>query len=281
MLTLLLLAVVQIIVEVLPISSSGHMQLAEMLVRRAGWQMPLPPRYFDEFLHLFTLLMMIMFFRRQWLPLVRRLAVISICWWQGRVLQASQKKLLQLTAQLAGYVILSVAATVAGYLVIKNNGIDQMIAAQPVFLAAGFGLTGLMLWLISWLPVVSNRRNPLLITLLTIVAQLASCLLPGVSRFAGTVLAGRLFGVSARRSLQWSWLVFAPLMVAASMVHGVGYFILQGQHWFVCNPLFFGSCLLAGLVSYGVFAGVFFLFERRLVWLLAIYMLIPIVLTLW
>ena len=95
MLELLLVAVVQIITEMAPISSSGHWRLVELLEplkwfdpgfakatpgRQApslgvGWNNVTMsggvPRYFDEFLHLYALIIIAWFFRRAWLPTAR------------------------------------------------------------------------------------------------------------------------------------------------------------------------------------------------------------------
>ena len=105
-------------------------------------------------------------------------------------------------------------------------------------------------------------------------------MLPGVSRFAATVFAGRLLGLSMRRSLQWSWFMFAPLMAMAGLIHGVGRFVFADQQWFVFEPLFFAGCVLATALSYTLFAAVLRLFQARRSWVLGLYMLLPIALVL-
>ena len=275
---LLFLAIVQIIVEVLPISSSGHMRIAGLLASRFGYSLPMQPHYFDEFLHTFTLVAMLIFFRHIWMPVLARLCAMVGSWWQKKPLRDSQKKLRLMVLHIAGYVLLCSLITIAGYLLIKAFNIDMLLDAQPVLLGAGFGLTGLLLVLTSLLPqeTTLQQSKPMGITILIAMAQLGACLLPGVSRFASTVFMGRLLGVSIRRSLQWSWLIFMPLMAAAGLVHGVGAFVLHDHNWFVFQPGFLAGCGLVTIVSYGLFAGVLRLFQTGRSWLIGLYMLLPV-----
>ena len=274
---LLFLAIVQIIVEVLPISSSGHMRVAELLASKFGYSLPVQPHYFDEFLHTFTLVAMLFFFRRVWMPVLRRLCTMAGAAWYSRPLRDTQKKLFFMVLHIAGCVVLSSAITIAGYLLIKAFNIDTLLDAQPVLLGAGFALTGLLLVLTSLLPsgLSMPSYKPMGMTVAIALAQVCACMLPGVSRFASTVFMGCLLGLPMRRSLQWSWLIFMPLMAAAGLVHGVGGFVLRDHNWFVLAPRFLAGCVLATALSYGLFTHVLRLFQARRSWLIGLYMLLP------
>lgn len=270
---LLLLAIVQIIVEVLPISSSGHMRLAALLAAALGHPLPEPPQYFDEFLHGFTLVAVLIFFRKVWVPVLVRLWQMLR---QRGVLRDSQKKLLQLLTRVCGWVLVTTLITVAGYFCIKLSGVEAALA-HPLFLALGFAGTAVGLLLC---PLFQAKRwqGGFAKTLIITLAQVLACLLPGVSRFGTTAVIAIALGITPRRAVQWSWLIFMPLMLGASVVHGVGKFVLAGHNYFVFKPLFFGGCVLATCLSYALFAGVVWLFQTKRSWVLGLYMLIPIVL---
>ncbi len=316
----LLLAVVQIIVEVLPISSSGHMRLVALLAGKLGYTLPEPPQYFDEFLHGFTLVAVLIFFRNVWVPVVVRLWQVVR---QRTALRDSQKRLLQLLMRVGGWVGITTLITVVGYFAIKRSGIEAALV-HPLFLALGFAATGvglvfpLFLGSSSWRPstwlrlsgegshshlknstesyseidkiTFTHHAHPELvelaesdrtrksgqIVLIITLAQVAACLLPGISRFAATTVTALVLGISSRRAVQWSWLIFMPLMLGASLVHGVGTFVLANHNYFVFEPLFLSACLLATCLSYALFAGVVRLFQNNRSWLLGVYMLLPV-----
>ena len=60
-----ILGIVQGITELLPISSSGHLNLIPLIL---GWKMP---ESFDVALHLGTLLAITMFFFKDWINLIK------------------------------------------------------------------------------------------------------------------------------------------------------------------------------------------------------------------
>ncbi|MBM3893407.1 undecaprenyl-diphosphate phosphatase [Candidatus Dependentiae bacterium] len=320
MFALLLLAVVQIIVEVLPISSSGHMRLAALLAGKLGYSLPEPPQYFDEFLHGFTLVTVLIFFRNVWVPVVVRLWQMLR---QRRVLRDSQQRLLLLLGQVSGWVFVTTLLTVAAYFGIKCSGIEATLT-HSLFLALGFVVTAvglvfpLFLGSSSWRPstglrlsgeeshshlksstesyseidkiTFTNHAHPELVeraksdrtrkngrrVLIITLAQVAACLLPGVSRFGATTVTAIALGISPRRAVQWSWLIFMPLMLGASLLHGIGKFVLIDHNYFVFNPLFFAVCVLAACMSYALFGGVVRLFQTKQSWLLGLYMLLPV-----
>ncbi len=332
---LLLLAMVQIIVEVLPISSSGHMRLAAMVADYVGYPLSELPLYCDELLHGFTLVAVLLYFRRLWVPVVVRLWEVVGVWRAGEALRDTQKKLLQLVLRLAGWVTVSTVITVVGYSIIKLSGVGDVLVA-PLVLAVGFCITGIVLVIcplflgsssrrpstglrLSGSGVASDQKNdadvhsreekvameklahPELVeiqdaspewakpdrarkseahckTIVIALAQVAACLLPGVSRFAMTVFAAIALGTSPRRAVQWSWLIFVPLMLGASVIHGVGRCLLADGNWFVFAPGFFVGCMLATSISYVLFALVMRLFQRRQSWILGLYMLVPLLL---
>src|SRR3972149_4518202 len=63
---LIILIITQIIFESLPVSSSSHMRLVEILMARCGYGATVVPTWLDHLLHGPTILVLMIFFRREW-----------------------------------------------------------------------------------------------------------------------------------------------------------------------------------------------------------------------
>ena len=68
-----ILIITQIAVESLPISSSSHMRLAEMFMLRMGMPPIHLPDFFDHLIHGPTILVLMIFFWREWFEPLRLL----------------------------------------------------------------------------------------------------------------------------------------------------------------------------------------------------------------
>ncbi|NDD54036.1 undecaprenyl-diphosphate phosphatase [bacterium] len=266
--SLILLAVIQIIAEVLPISSSGHLRLAELLAAQVGLPLPVQPHYFDEFLHLYTFLVVALFFRAVWLAWPRRLLAIALRWGRGARLTCMQVRLLRLCLRLTGNAALTMVITAGGYFLLKEGlGLNALLT-HPLWLALGFFATALLL-------LFGRQRaiHPHAVVLIAL-AQVGA-MLPGISRFAATTVVGMLVGLSPRRAMQWSWFIFMPLMFAASIIHGVGGCIIKQGAWLLLQPGMVLACVLAAVISYGCLALVQRAFVTGRAWLLGSYLLLP------
>ncbi len=311
MLELLLVAVVQIITEMAPISSSGHWRLVEVLAARLGQQLPVTPRYFDEFLHIYALVIIAWFFRRSWVPIAQRLFTIGRDLVLGRRLRPSAWRFMRLAGRVTALVVVANVLTVLGYGAVAALGCQTAWYASPLALATGFMLTACMLVLSDlacpstcppeppgrrWKLRAKRERSGVggkhqiphyLITGVVLGLVQASvyvvghALVPGVSRFASIYLACCLLGYGVRRALELTWLVFLPPLVGAAMIHGFYKFILVDGNWFVLQPVFLTSCLLATVVGYGLLCLVARLAHARRLWLLAVYLLLPMALLFW
>lgn len=277
-LLLIVLAAIQIIVETLPISSSGHMRIAEGLAAKFGIAVPERAPYFDEFLHLYTLVVALLFFRNAWAPAVRRLCGMLQDFCAGRQWRASQKMLGMLMLKLLGMLGVTTVGTVLAYLLVKEKFADLNL------LPMGFAITAVYLLMSSLL---KNYKLPILTKMpwyifsyCFVVVQMVA-LMPGISRFAGTTSVGLALGLTPRRAVQWSWFIFVPLMAAAGFVHGIYGLVIKAHDYSVLEPTMIIACSLAAVVSYGCLFLVNKIFEKRLAWALSLYMLVPIAVSVW
>ena len=195
-LSVILLGIIEGITEFLPISSTGHLLIAQ------EW-LPQRSELFNFVIQCGAVLAVVVVFTER----VKRLCME----WQE---PSTQRYLLKLM------VAFSVAAV--GGLIAKKMGAELPETARPVALATLIG--GILILLVErWL-----RDKPLLeeITWTTAVAvglaQLAALVFPGTSRSGATILMALALGTSRLAATEFSFLLGVPSLLAAG-----GYEILQ------------------------------------------------------
>ena len=260
----LIITVIQIIAEMLPISSSGHIKLFQLAT---GATLTLP-HHFDEFLHLFSLLVLAVYFRRTWIPMVRRLWRVVF----SRTPQAH--RFTHHTLKLIALITIVTLCTAVGYYGGRLFLKGQPWLTSPVTLGIGFVITALLL-ITSSRTLIPNPSFPLLVICMA-VAQSLAALLPGVSRFAITYATARWLGRTPRRALQLSWLMITPLIAVAVTLHGLGDFMLGPDAGVALQPAFWITAALATAASYAALCGVARLAVTNRLWWIGVYMLLPI-----
>jgi undecaprenyl-diphosphatase len=206
----LLFLFLQIFLESLPISSSGHMEL----LRNTGgfaWSGSLYDESLDYFSHLATVIVLLLFFFRDWWPLFRTLFF-------KRVWKDSYRALWKIALRIAWLTILAGIGTVALYVVIKVLLKGHPVLESNLTLCGGFLVTTVSLLSLKKCEKKKGEYYEPLNTkkalLLGFVQGLA--LLPGVSRFASTYVAARWMKISPRRALQASFLIQFFFILAGS-----------------------------------------------------------------
>lgn len=175
-----LLAIVQGVAEFLPISSSGHLNLAQHLLGTT------PSLSFDIFLNTATLLSVLFFFRSNINYFFKNLLFI---------------------------IIASLPAAVVGVL-FKNNieAIFTDIKLLPLF----FLITSLFIYLTRHTSSKDKKLN--FKTALVIGLFQAIAILPGVSRSGSTIFAALLMGLSPINAFQFSFCLFIPASIGAVLL---------------------------------------------------------------
>jgi undecaprenyl-diphosphatase len=241
-LQLLVLALLQGVAELFPISSLGHTVIAPSLL---GWHIDQHADSFLPFvvaLHLGTGIALVAYFWRDWYailtPMLRSVR-------RGAPSQDPDERMGWLLA------MGTIPAAVLGVFFeksVRNFFADPRIAA--LFLIAN----GVILFLGEHLRLRAGRlqlaatldRVPRPITTLTfgdafrIGAAQALALLPGISRSGVTMVAGLASGLSHEAAARFSFLLATPIILAAAVVE---------------VPSLFGSSLFGAAVLGGVLAG--------------------------
>jgi undecaprenyl-diphosphatase len=198
----LLLAIVQGISEVLPISSSGHLALLQAILgTNAGNE-----AFFALLLHLGSLVAFLIFFS----PIIIRLFQHLWLWIQGNrtdPVQDDMRLILYL-------VIATIPAALAGYLI--KDAIDAIF--QSLWLvAAGFFFTASLLFIIPRYAKLSHGAYSFKNTLASGFAQVLG-ILPGVSRSGMTLIGGLMGGLTLQKAKEFAFLLFIPITLGSALV---------------------------------------------------------------
>jgi len=198
----LVLGVVQGIAEFLPISSSGHLLLVDAWM--GGERLPLS---FNIALHLGTLLALLLYFFRDWWKLgMRALERIT----QG-------KRSFESETLLPALVLGSVPAGFFGLL------FDKKIEAwfhHPQLVAFPLIAMGILMWWVDRVRPAHKTLEQLTIRDgIWVGVMQCLALIPGVSRSGSTLTAGRFLGFDKASAARFSFLLGAPPMVGAVLLH--------------------------------------------------------------
>ena len=173
----LILAFVQGVSEFLPISSKGHLNLAQHFL---GLQSSLA---FDIFLNTATLISVLFFFRKQISYFIKNLP----------------------------YIIIGTFPAVFFGFILKHR--LENIFSDPKILPPLFLLTGLMLLSTKFLKIKNIQLNYKIALIIGLFQSFA--LFPGISRSGSTIFAGLLMGLSPAAAFNFSFSLFIPASLGA------------------------------------------------------------------
>jgi undecaprenyl-diphosphatase len=205
-----LVGLLQGLTEFIPISSSAHLELAPWI---AGWEEGglVGSLAFDVFLHLGTLVALLVYFARDWLRYARAwLASVR----ERRIGADPDRRIAWLLiaatipAAIIGFVLEDViASTFHG----DDDGARLAIAG---FLVLG----AVALWLADRLGSRSRELDDVSApAALTVGLSQALALLPGISRSGATITAGLALGLTREAAARFSFLLATPITLGAGL----------------------------------------------------------------
>jgi undecaprenyl-diphosphatase len=219
-----LLGIVQGLTEFLPVSSDGHLALAELL-----FKMDQGGLTFNVMLHAGTLLATLIVLRQ------RVLRAVS----EGvrALVQPSRFRETPGGRDALTVIIASVPTAVIG-LFLR----DPVEAWTRSPLAIGLGFVGTSAWVLSTRSVrAGNLEQPTLLGALVIGLAQGLAVLPGLSRSGGTIACALWLGVRPDRAFELSFLMSLPAVFGA--------IVLEGRHA-IGQPFPFGPAFAGTLAAF-------------------------------
>jgi len=186
----IILGIVQGLTEFLPVSSSGHIEIAKVLLGISQEQNLL----MTIVLHAATALSTIFVFREDIKEIIRGL------------LQFKWNKEFQFSLKI---IISMIPATLIG--LIFENEIELLFGGQILFVGCMLIVTGLLLFLAD--KAKNTNQNVNFFHALIIGISQAIAILPGVSRSGATISTSVLLGIDREKAARFSFLMVVPLIL--------------------------------------------------------------------
>jgi undecaprenyl-diphosphatase len=238
-----LVGLLQGLTEFIPISSSAHLELAPWI---AGWEADglIGSLAFDVFLHLGTLVALVVYFFRDWL---RYAAAWFASIRERRIADDPDRRIAWLLI-LASVPAAIIGFTLEGFIEDSLHG-DNDVARLAI---AGFLVIGATALLLA--DRLGRRQRELddltTASALTIGLSQALALLPGISRSGATITAGLALGLTRESAARFSFLLATPITLGAGLYGSRRLFdeALTANEW-VAIAVGFVVAALSGLIA--------------------------------
>lgn len=199
----LILGAVQGIVEFLPISSTAHIIIAQILL---GYS--IPGLSFEIYLHLGSIIAVILYFWKD-------IAHILLAFF--RYIGKRQR---EDRAEFYFGIYLIVATLITGVLGIMLEDAIGEAFKTPVMIAVALALTGIFLIAIERFHQIGNKSEGDMTWFDAIIIGLVQTLaiIPGISRSGSTLIAGLYLGLNRDTAVRFSFLLSIPVILGSSVL---------------------------------------------------------------
>ena len=194
----IILGIIQGLTELLPISSSAHLNIIPWMF---GWNMP---DSFDVALHFGTLLAIGIFFFKDWIALIK-----------GGFKQVVKKEK-STEGRMFWYIVL--ATLPGGILGLLFDKFLEDYLNHALIIATALIVMGIILYLVDKKCKADTKYEDMSLkqTFLIGISQ-ALAFIPGVSRSGVTMTIGRLMGVERESTAKYSFMLSAPIVLGATI----------------------------------------------------------------
>ncbi len=189
-----MLAIIQGITEWLPVSSSGHLIIAEKILNYHS------DLTFNVALHFGTLMSVFVYFGKEITDIFQDLLKFKFHTEDGKL-----------------GILLIIATIPAAIIGLLFKDIFESIYTNLSIVALGFGITGLVLIIASLNFKIRNNKLNIKNALIIGFSQILS-IFPGISRSGTTISAGILSGLNEKTALKFSFLMSIPIIFGANII---------------------------------------------------------------
>ena len=238
-LSAILLGLVQGIAEFLPISSSGHLAIAENLLGLSDAGSV--PEFFDVLLHLGTLVAV---FAAYWEDI--RDMVREFFRGTGDLIHRSTPVPVPPARRL---ILLIVIATLPLFVVLPIRDAVQSLSDNMVFIGAALIVTGFLLFASDMMRKgKKTAKTATWLDAIIIGIGQAIATMPGISRSGMTITAGCFTGLERKFAVRFSFLMSIPAILGANIL-SIGDAIEAGIHWEEV-PMYLVGVVVAAVSGY-------------------------------
>ncbi|MBI5464499.1 MAG: undecaprenyl-diphosphate phosphatase [Ignavibacteriales bacterium] len=200
-----ILGVLQGFAEFLPISSSGHLVLAQHLLNITNGN----DFTFDVYVHFGTLLSVVVIFWRDIVDITRAMlrAIVSFRW----------KEQYDTNEQVRLGFALAVSTIPAGVIGVLFHDAIKEAFNDPKLVAMNLVITGLILFLTKLAKPTEGKKAGIVAGLVVGIAQ-AVAILPGISRSGSTISTAMYLKISPVQAARFSFLMSIPVIAGAALL---------------------------------------------------------------
>lgn len=252
-----------IVLESLPISSSGHIALFERIAHKMGYVFDWTHNAFaacdvvmgdllEHFVHGATAVVLALFFFSRWFFLLKNF-----------------KRCYRIVFKIIGLTCVADCVTACLYLLFHFYG-------KPALpLTLGFAITAILLLISRFAQSASNHVFDLRKALILGAVQ-GIALLPGISRFASTFVCARFLQLPTRKAFEISFLLQWPLIFAA-FLNSIRVMVVCPEARALLAWPVPATIAIAIVVAFALFCLVARMVYANQLWKFGVYMMVPIV----
>ena len=208
LLSSIILGLIQGVAEFLPISSSGHLAIAEHLLGMTGLEIP---EFFDVLLHLGTLIAV---FAAYWDD-IRDMVVEFFC----GVRDLAHRTTPTPVPPARRLILLIIVGTLPLLVVLPIKDLVEGLADNMYFVGGALIVTGFLLFASDRVKKGrKTEKNATLVDVLLVGAAQAVATCPGISRSGTTITAGCFVGFDRKFAVRFSFLLSIPAILGANVL---------------------------------------------------------------
>lgn len=232
-----LLGLVQGIAEFLPISSSGHLSIAQNLLNIDT----AVPEFFDVLLHLGTLVAVFVAYWRDICDMVMELI--------HGVNDLAHGTTPRQVPPARRLILLIIVGTLPLFAVLPIHKQVQALSNNMVFIGAALVVTGFLLFACDLVRKGrKTERNATLADVLVVGVGQAIATMPGISRSGMTITTGCFMGFERKFAVRFSFLLSIPAILGANILSLKD--ALEGEIIWADVPIYLVGVVVAAVVGY-------------------------------
>lgn len=232
-----LLGLVQGIAEFLPISSSGHLSIAQNLLNIDT----AVPEFFDVLLHLGTLVAVFVAYWRDICDMVMELI--------HGVNDLAHGTTPRQVPPARRLILLIIVGTLPLFAVLPIHKQVQALSNNMVFIGAALVVTGFLLFACDLVRKGrKTERNATLADVLVVGVGQAIATMPGISRSGMTITTGCFMGFERKFAVRFSFLLSIPAILGANILSLKD--ALEGEIIWADVPVYLVGVVVAAVVGY-------------------------------